>query len=951
MMTKKLACAIGTMSRHSLTGLGLVLASLSSQQALASWACSMDAQGEWQCAAPTTATGAADYSSAPQSALDREIDAIAHGRPVPQEPVAAPGIADAPTDTAMTGDDDATSASASRTDSEDAPRRHTRLSDDWVRHDQLTPEQLAALSDEQRLEAQFCCGSYVDPMQDKRDLDPQASEIKAHADATDTDLANQLSALSGNVQVSQGNRYLRADRAELKRNSKEIALEGNVVLREPGVLLTGSRADIQLADNTAQVEDVEYLMHREHIHGAAESLSRSDTGVIALTDASYSYCPIDQRDWELRASSLTLDPNDSQGRARHITLRVKNVPVFYAPYMQFPLGDQRMTGFLTPSFAVTDEGVDIRAPYYINLAPNYDLTLTPRLISDHGLMLGAQFRHMSKNTYQTVTATALPGDDDTPNDIDHDRWYFNLQHQGSDKRWASNIDYAAVSDRYYFHDFSTDGLLGANRHQLLRSGNFTWKPDNWNIGIVAKQYQTLDANLIDPHQIKPSLFANADYHFNGFEVRLDNAATEFDHRRNGRFFDIDGDGIDQRDSRFVDINANGIDDRLESPAGREQIDALLLGQRAFYDLENRETLPLTGRRYNIDYSVAYPMLWDAGFIKPKFGVRHIRQHLDDTTAFTPDSNPQASGVYASLDTGLVFERNSEWFGNQYLQTLEPRLFYYYSDGGDQNDIYNFDSDALSFSYAQLFRDYRLSGGDYIDDSNQISVGLTTRLLNPTNGREAFRLSVGQAYYLSERDVILEKTAARAQYESQRDRSALIVDMGAQLSRHWDIRSELLWDDSRGSRERQSLDLRYRDDKGRLFNVGYQFLDQDATPNLLTPFTGKLADRTVEQTYVSAVYPLNNQWSLIGHYNYDITNSRELETIAGVEYSSCCWTARLVARQWVSNKYFFDSVNDQDQKNGVFLQVQFKSLGNVGDNVDTTLADSIIGYDKRHRALD
>lgn len=946
---KKLSRSMGLVPRHSLTGLGLILATVASQQAFANWACSMDSAGEWQCAAAGSAVEAQEFTSAPQSALDREIDAVAHGRAVPVEPAATKPSASADDSAPAAGGDVASELAADDTNGDYTRQRSTRLQDDWVRYENLTAEQLAALTDEQRIAAEACCGTYVDPLADKKGIKPQDSEIKAHADSTDTDLANQLSALSGNVQVSQGSRYLRADRANLKRDSKEVELEGNIVLREPGVLITGNRADLQLNDNTAQIEDVEYLMHKEHVHGAAESLSRSDTGVIAMTDASYSYCPIDDRDWELQASSLTLDPNDSQGRARNVVLRVKDVPVFYAPYMQFPLGDQRMTGFLTPSFASTDEGVDIRAPYYINLAPNYDLTLVPRLISDHGMMIGGTFRHMSAKTYQTVTAHVLPGDDDVEPGIDRDRWFANVQHQGSDKRWSSNVDVSAVSDEHYFHDFSTDGLHGANRHQLRRSGSFTWKPDNWDIGITAKEYQTLDPNLVDPHQVKPSLFANGDYQAGGFEFKLNHSATEFDHRRAGRFFDVDGDGFDQRGAQFVDIDANGIDDRIQLSGG--DVDALLIGSRAFYDLENRETLPLTGRRYNVDYAVEYPMIWDAGFVKPKIGFRHVSQDLDDTTPFTPDSNPQATGGYASIDSGLIFERDTNLFGRDYLQTFEPRLFYYYSDGGNQDDIYNFDTDALSASYSHLFRDYRLSGGDYIDDSNQVSVGFTTRYLNPENGREAFRFSLGQAFYMEDRDVVLATSAARAQYERERDRSAIVADMSAQLSRHWDIRSELLWDENRGERERQSLDLRYRDEKGRLFNLGYQFLEQDKTPNLLTPVTGKLADRTVDQAYISAVYPLSNQWSLIGHYSYDMQNSRELETIAGVEYSSCCWSARLVARQWVSNKYFIDSVDDQDTKNGIFLQVQFKSLGNVGDNVDTALSDSIIGYDKRHRALD
>ena len=180
---------------------------------------------------------------------------------------------------------------------------------------------------------------------------------------------------------------------------------------------------------------------------------------------------------------------------------------------------------------------------------------------------------------------------------------------------------------------------------------------------------------------------------------------------------------------------------------------------------------------------------------------------------------------------------------------------------------------------------------------------------------------------------------------------MVFDLAARLTNHWDIRTETLWNDDKALRERQSLALRYRDGEGRLFNTGYQFVDREPTPNQLTPLNRQLVDRTVEQVYASAVYPLNNQWSLIGHWNHDITNSRELETVAGFEYDSCCWTARVVARRWVINDLFIDNIDAQDTRNGIFLQFQLKSLGNFGDSLDSILSDSIQGFEDRHKTLD
>lgn len=940
-------------SRQTLTGLGLVLAAVTTAPVAqaSGWDCRLDARGEWMCHAGTGIT--TEETGAEVTATDGDTP---------------------DSDTAESGTQDSEAVTAERTDSDSdfdqttdtsSPKHQVHISDDWVPLDQLTPEQKQQLADKQKEEAIACCGIYVDPTESGDQTDPDNAEITAHADESYTDINSETTELKGNVQVSQGYRYLRADAATLRRSSQEVALNGNVALREPGLLVIGDRADIQLGEKTAQMENAEYLLHKAHVRGTAQSLSRSDTGVVAMTDASYSYCPVGSDQWTLNARTLTLDPNDSQGRARDVTLRVAGVPVFYTPYLQFPLGNQRMSGFLVPSFGVGDDGFEIATPYYFNLAPNYDLTLTPRYISERGLMLSATGRYMTEHTRGSITASILPGDKKTDPGIDSDRWLFSARQDGADKKWDSMVDYSAVSDSQYFHDLGRSGVRNINTAQLRKEAQFNFRPDdNWRLGVVAKQFQTLRDSvltssaadlialgkvppwynlalernqLIDPHQVMPSLFADGNYSFdNGLVVNLHQSLTRFDHRKEG----------DLQNSVFFGTNTTElpvIDPFTNAPT--------YLGEREF----------IAGNRFNLDYNVALPLRSDSAFLTPKIGVRHVSQQLDETTLYTPDSNPSASAMFASVDTGLIFERDTNLFGNNYKQTLEPRLFYYYSNPGDQDDTYNFDSNALSFSYAQLFRDYRLAGEDYIDDANQVSVGVSTRLLSPSTGRELLRVGIGQAYYLDKRDVVLAEDPQTADYERNRSRSSIVLEAAARLTREWDIRTETLWDENRAQRERQSLALRYRDGEGRLFNTGYQYLERadewvpEFVPGTTAPLPvigqGHYIDRTVEQYYVSAVYPLNSQWNLIGHWNRDVTNSRNLEAIAGVEYNSCCWAVRLMARQWVTNRYFVSDADMQDIDHGIFLQFQLKSLGNVGDDVESTLSDSIFGYKDRYKTID
>lgn len=885
---------------HAVTALGLVLAVQATSSYAQGWDCAADAKGEWLCQAalPGVPTG---------------VDVV--------DGVTGEGVVDPGTGAFMPP------ANVARR--KEAKQRLTRLHDDWVPLEKLTPEQ------RQSQDAIACCGAYIDPQISGDQTDPDNADIKAHADQTDTDLANETTTLTGDVQIRQGYRYIRADQAVVRKNPRQVALTGNVELREPGMLLLSEDANVMLDDKTAQMGNVQYLLHEKHANGEAETLSRSETGVLALANAVYTYCPVNDRQWHLRARSLTLDPNDSQGRARNVTLRVGKVPVFYTPYLQFPLGDERMSGFLAPSFGMGENGFDLQTPYYFNLAPNYDLTMTPRYISKRGFMLGSRLRHMSENTNTSLYASALPGDSQSKGDEASDRWYVSARHDGSDKRWESLVDYTAVSDSDYFHDFGSSGLRASSNSQLKQEGRFDYLPDNWRIGVQAKDYQTLSDSIAEPHEVLPSLYADGNYVLsNGLVFDLHHALTEFSHRDEGELL------------RDDDIHT-------------------------FYDIEQTERRILTGTRYNMDYSMAFPMRTAGAFLTPKAGVRHVTQDLngtndsflltDDLTVddrvlgktgsvyngSTPDGSVSTSAVVASLDSGLIFERDAQWFGNNYRQTLEPRLFYYYSDAPSQKDTYNFDSNSLTFSYAQLFRDYRLAGEDYLDDSNQISTGVTTRFLDPKSGRELLHASLGQAYYLDERDVILETNEADTLYEQGRDHSALVAEAGVRINQFWDARAEHLWNDDKGSRERQTFGLRYRDDERRLFNLGYQFLDREPSEDS----NGDVVERNVEQTYVSTAYPVSQQWSVIAHWNQDLTNSRLLESILGVEYDSCCWSTRIIFRQWAVNRNFVDDVDENDTNNGVFFQVYFKGLGNVGDTTEGVVSDAIFGFEDRNKPLD
>ena len=343
----------------------------------------------------------------------------------------------------------------------------------------------------------------------------------------------------------------------------------------------------------------------------------------------------------------------------------------------------------------------------------------------------------------------------------------------------------------------------------------------------------------------------------------------------------------------------------------------------------------------------------------QFDDEYLKAGANDSPSFTV---PQAS-----IDTGLIFEREGSLFSNNYLQTFEPRLFYFYSGYENQDELIqvttnnrsvDFDSSELTYSYNQLFRDTRFAGGDRIDDDNRLSVGLTSRFINPTTGAEYFNASLGQIFYFDDRAIELNRTAADALADStnQRDNSEYAAQLAANFGNNWRWSIDIMWDSENSDRvTRGSSSLRYRSDNFSLFNLSYRYLRKDPTVDINDSdhdgYTNDLIERTIDQVDLSFSLPIAGNWSAVGRYNQDLTHQRELETLIGVEYNSCCYRTRIVARRWLDNN-LIDVIDtlDLEEDQGIFIEFQFKSLGGIGTKVQDILYDSIYGYEDRDKNL-
>jgi len=322
---------------------------------------------------------------------------------------------------------------------------------------------------------------------------------------------------------------------------------------------------------------------------------------------------------------------------------------------------------------------------------------------------------------------------------------------------------------------------------------------------------------------------------------------------------------------------------------------------------------VTGIRYDLKPAISFPMRTASTFLVPKATLQYTGYNLDGQPAGL-DDNPGRVLPILSADAGMFFERNLEFAGQDFVQTLEPRLYYLYVPFDNQNDIPDFDTGLRTFSFAQLFRENRFSGADRVGDANQLTMALSSRLLT-SSGEEWLRASAGQIIYFRDRDVQLTPTTAK-QTDTASD---FVAELSAKVWDDWRVSAGVQWDIDDSRTDKKIVRMRYQPNPQRVINLEYRFVRE-----------------TVEQTDASFRWPINHNWGVVGRWNYSLPEDRTLEVFGGVEYDSCCWATRAVVRRFLSN-------TDGDFDNAIFLQFELKGLAGVGESAAAFLRKSIPGY--------
>ena len=732
-----------------------------------------------------------------------------------------------------------------------------------------------------------CDGAYVAPAADWPDAGKTPAQSPLHASAASSKMANNTVTLSGDVQVSQGNRHLSADEASLNRGNDQVVAAGNITFREPDLLLRASRAEFSTDTALGHFEDASFVEYSKQLRGSASLVERKSDNTLDLEQAMMTRCPPGDEVWKMRAGKIHLDNAEGWGSAKHATLNIHGVPVFYTPYITFPIDEHRKTGFLWPTLSNSSRnGFEISAPYYLNLAPNYDATITPRYIEKRGTMTALQMRHLS-GFGNLVLAGAYLNDDlytdgpdanrDTPPQAE--RWIGSVKQNGGSEGFYTAVDYTKVSDNDFFRDLSTDSLELRRASHLNQQAVLGYNNTQWLTQVKVQQYQTIDYQLNKQYKILPQV--------------------SLEHLNGSANFDIDW----LFDAEFT---------RFDHDQSWDNSGTFTTGSRSYGEM-----------------GASYPMRWAAGFVTPTAKVRHVSYDLD-ATAPGADDSPSATSPLGSLDMGLVFERDT----GSYLQTLEPRLYYLYSDYKDQSGNPSFDTRELAFSYSQLFRDTRFAGHDRLDDANQLSVGMTSRFIENTQGREVLSLSLGQIFYFDDRQVQI----GAATPQDRLSNSNIAAEAQLQPQDNLWLSSTLLWDSRRDLVNEGGLGVHYQSPGNSLYNFGYRYR-RDGARNIGT------GTRDLSQLDASVAQPLSERWQAYARFRYDTEEHRTVDQLAGLRYEDCCWAVSILYQRGIDNEYLDQTSGETvvQQDNVFVLEFQLKGLGSLGNKAQSILSENILGY--------
>ncbi len=768
-----------------------------------------------------------------------------------------------------------------------------------------------------------------------RPADIAADDHRIHIDSNDGIFGADGAVLSGRVNIRQDERSVAADSVSYDYLNDKVIVKGKVDFLDPRLRVQSDSGSYQTAGEASFNEAFFQLMDRSG-RGFAKDIEVTPDGKVALGQVQYTTCPVGNEDWLLKASDIKLDTKLQEGVAHNVTMRFKDVPILYTPYLSFPLGDERKSGVLFPSFGHSgSSGFELHVPYYFNLAPNYDFTLTPGVLTSRGVQLAGDFRYLTRESHGELDATFLPDD----KQLHENRSYVHYTDITDLKQGLRfDTDITAVSDADYFQSFAV-GTEQTSVTFLERRADVLYYDDVWRIRGQLQNFQTIDLSLSDydrPFSRVPRIQASALYPIGDsrFEFALDSEAVNF----------------------LREINPAYV---------------------------NPSLVNTTGARINLAPEIRWSYRGSGYFFEPAVGYDFTQYALHDAGFGLPTS-PSRALPYARLDTGLVFERDAGSQG-QRTQTLEPRVVYSYVPYRNQDELPIFDTALPDLNLTQLFRTNRYVGFDRIGDANQVALALTTRLFDHVSGTQYLAATIGQIRYFSIPRVGLPADPVVAtsgqlfqsmpivnplelpgealmvrgqpfapyypqQYAYGLSRNGLAAqpfgvnstqsqgafpasDIVAEVAltgyRHLSVNLDYQWNPYTSQTEKSEFSVHYSPDPTRVVNLGYRFQE-----GILRQWDGSFA------------WPIAAHWNTVGRWVYSLQDRQTIEQVAGFEYKSCCYRVQLVQRRYLNIRPGSTTAGGGTLDTSFALQLELTGLSSVGKREDSFLEQSIRGYSTR-----
>jgi LPS-assembly protein len=692
--------------------------------------------------------------------------------------------------------------------------------------------------------------------------------------------------VEGNAMLRKGDIVIKADRLEYNQATDLAKARGNVLVNRAGNVYEGPLLELRVDAFEGFFNEPRYHFLRNDAHGQADRVNFLDDQRAVIHNATYTTC---QRfpgadwlpDWILKATTISLDNEEDVGTAEGALLSFKGVPLLPIPYLSFPLSDQRKSGFLPPTLGLDNvNGTEYSQSYYWNIAPNRDATFTPTLMSKRGLNLGTEFRYLENDYAGAARLDWMPADTLR----DSSRWGLNVNHQGqlasdwTDHGVALNLSLNRVSDDNYWRDFTrTNSSL--TQRLLANDATLAWSNGPFISSVRTLKWQTLQdvsAPIIPPYD------------------RLPQIATHY------------GQTTDQGLNLSVDADFT----RFES-------DSNLTGQpnarRAFSMMQ-------------MNRSWRTP----AGFITPRLALHATNYQFDAPLA---NGETQATRVVPtlSLDSGLVFERDTQLFGRNLLQTLEPRVFYVNTPYRDQSLLPNYDSGASDFNLATIYSENAFVGNDRISDSNLLTLGVTSRFLDPDSGAEAVRVGVAQRLRFQDQNVTLPGGTPVV------DRiSDILFGSSIHWDPQWSFDGTVQYNPHTEQSVRSTISARYTPGSYRTVTAAYRF-QRDLSEQLDLGWQWPLNDLWGDkgQDMGPGQGQGGGRWYSVGRLNYSMTDGKLVDSVIGFEYDACCWLGRIVLERLQTS-----SITATQR---IMFQLEFVGFSRLGVNPLKSLKDNIPGY--------